>query len=50
MEVETQRWLLGLVATSGETSEQVDEEIERTAVTRVLNLADVLPLAGAGAR
>ena len=39
-----QRGLLGLVAIGDEAGEQMDEEIERTAMARVLDLADVLEL------
>jgi hypothetical protein len=41
---EVQRGLLGLAAIGDEAREQVDEEIERAAVARVLDLADVLEL------
>jgi len=42
--VEAERRLLGLVAIGNQASEQVDEEVEWTAVTRVLDLADILEL------
>jgi hypothetical protein len=49
-EIEAQGGLLGLVAIRGETREQMHAEVDRAAVARVLDLADVLPFAGAGAR
>jgi|GEM_PF-6362670 len=44
MGIEMRRGLLGLMAIGNEATEQMHEEIERTAVARVLNLADVLEL------
>jgi len=48
MKVETERGLLGLVTVGDEPCEQVDEEIDGTAMTRVLNLRDVLEVVNDG--
>ena len=42
--VEVQRRLLGLVAVGDKASEQMDDEVERTAVAGMLDLADILEL------
>ena len=48
MEIEVQRRLLGQMAISRETSEQVHAKVDGAAVTRVLDLADVLDLVDDG--
>jgi len=48
MKVETERGLLGLVTVGDKPCEQVDEEIDGTAMTRVLNLRDVLEVVNDG--
>src|SRR5947209_8137645 len=39
-----QRWLLLSESVSNQTCDQIDEEVHRTAMTRVLNLRDILQL------
>ena len=39
-----ERGLLGQVTIGGQSCQEMDEEVERAAVTRVFNLADILEL------
>jgi len=44
LQIEMERWFLGLMAVGDESSEEVHEEVEWTAMAGVLDLADVLEL------
>jgi hypothetical protein len=39
-----ERWLLGQVTIRSQSGQEMDEEVERAAVARVLNLTDILEL------
>jgi hypothetical protein len=45
LRIQVQRGLLGLVAGGDETRDEVDQEVDRTPMARVLDLTDVLELA-----
>ena len=41
---EMERWLLGLGAIRGQASDQIDDEIDKTAISGVFDLRNVLQL------